>query len=103
MLKWSKDTPKAVLCKASQWLTTPICLLTMTKYVNDMTTWPSIEYIFGYFVTRPGVHMQQELLQMDAYNFFQVGYVRTVLPFQFGPGKCMFVLKARVIPSQSDS
>ena len=34
------------------------------KYVNDMTTGPSIEYghIFGYFVTRPGVYTQQELL-----------------------------------------
>ena len=75
------------------------------KYVNDMTTWPSIEYghIFGYFVTRPGVYTQQELLswkQMDAYNFFQAGYVRTVFSYQFGPGKCMVVLKARVNPSQ---
>ena len=73
------------------------------KYVNDMTTWPSIEYLFGYFVTRPGAYMQQEPLQMAAYNFFQVGYVRTVFLFQFGPGKCMVVLKARVIPTPSDS
>lgn len=75
------------------------------KYVNDMTTWPRIEYghIFGYFVRRPGVYTQEELLswkQMDAYNFFQAGHVRTVFSYRFGPGKKMVLLKAKVNPSQ---
>ena len=56
------------------------------RFVNDMATWPWIEYghIFGYFITQPGVYTQQQLLswkQLDAFNFFQAGYVRTVSSF----------------------
>ena len=75
------------------------------KYVNDMTTWPCIEYghIFGYFVRRPGVHTKEELLswkRMGAYNFFQAGHVSTVFSHQFGRGKKMVLLKAEVNASQ---
>ena len=37
---------------------------------------------------------------MDAYNSFQAGHVRTVFSHQFGPGKKMVLLKAKVNPSQ---
>ena len=53
------------------------------KFQEDMTAWPPVEYghIFAYFVRRPGVYTQDQLLswkQMDAYNYFQSGNVRTV-------------------------
>ena len=76
------------------------------KFANDMTTWPTLEYghIFCYFIKRPGVYTQEQLLswkQMDTFNFFQAGYVRTVQSFRFGPpGKRFVMLKAKVNPSQ---
>lgn len=76
------------------------------RFVNDMATWPRIEFghIFGYFITRPGVYTQQQLLswkQLDAFNYFQAGYVRTVYSFSFGhTGKRLVMLKAKVNPSQ---
>ena len=75
------------------------------KYVNDMTTWPCIEYghIFGCIVRRPVVYTKEELLswkQMRAYNFFQPGHVSTVFFHQFGPGKKIVLLKAEVNASQ---
>ena len=76
------------------------------RFVNDMATWPRIEFghIFGYFITRPGVYTQQQLLswkQLDAFNYFQAGYVRIVLSFSFGhAGKRLVTLKAKVNPSQ---
>ena len=53
------------------------------KFKDDMATWPPLEYdyIFGYFIRRPGVYTQEQLLswkQLDAYNYFQNGYVRMV-------------------------
>ena len=52
------------------------------QYVSDVTCWP-VEYghIFGYFMKQAGIYMQEQLLswkQLDAYNYFQSGYVRTV-------------------------
>ena len=46
------------------------------RFINDLTSWPPIEYghIFCYFVQRPGVYTQKELMQwksVQAYNFFQ--------------------------------
>ena len=43
---------------------------------DDMTLWTLLEYghIFCYFVQRPGVYTQQELMQwksLEAYNYFQ--------------------------------
>lgn len=74
-----------------------------SKYQNDLTTWPKIEYghIFGYFVKRPGIYTQEQLLswkQLDAYNYFQAGFVRTVFSSCFGRDKV--ILKAKVNPSQ---
>jgi hypothetical protein len=77
------------------------------RFCSDMTRWPKIEYghIFAYFITRPGTYTQQELIswkQMEAYNYFQSGHVRTVLCMAFGTGKTArnVVLKAKVNPSQ---
>lgn len=54
------------------------------RFADDMTLWPALEYghIFGYFITRPGLYTQEQFLvwkQLDAYNYFQSGYVRTVV------------------------
>ena len=76
------------------------------RFTLDMAKWPKIEYghIFSYFITRPGTYTQQELVawkQMEAYNYFQSGYVRTVLCRRFGTGReSSAVLKAKVNPSQ---
>ena len=78
-----------------------------TKYVGDnMSIWPKVEYgnIFAYFVQRPGVYTQEQLLswkQLDSYNYFQNGYVGPVSVWNFGQGdaKCC-LLKAYVNPSQ---
>ena len=76
------------------------------RFANDMASWPQIEFghIFGYFIKRPGTYTQEQLLswkQLDAFNFFQSGYVRTVLSFVFGfAGKSFVLLKAKVNPSQ---
>ena len=73
------------------------------KFTSDMTRWPKIEYghIFGYFISRPGTYTQEQLLswkQLEAYNYFESGHVRTVV-FDSGKTKCV-VLKAKVNPSQ---
>ena len=76
------------------------------RFSSDMTLWPKVEYghIFAYFITRPGTFTQQELVswkQMEAYNYFESGHVRTVLCMAFGTGKARNVLlKAKVNPSQ---
>ncbi len=46
------------------------------KFKADMTTWPTIEYghIFVYFIRRPGVYSQEQLMswkQLEAFNYFQ--------------------------------
>ena len=77
------------------------------KYLSDnMAQWPRVEYgnIFAYFVQRPGVYTQEQLLsykQLDSYNYFQNGYVGSVSVWQFGHGdsRCC-LLKAYVNPSQ---
>ena len=75
-------------------------------YVDDMTLWPPVEFghIFCYFIERPGVYTQQELMQwksLDAYNYFQSGHVRLVTVRCVNPTTC--VLKAVVNPSQSSA
>ena len=76
------------------------------RFSSDMTSWPKIEYghIFAYFITRPGTYTQQELVswkQLEAYNYFESVYVRTVLCMVFGTGKARcVVLKTKVNPSQ---
>ena len=73
-------------------------------FVDDMTLWPPVEYghIFCYFIERPGVYMQQQLIQwksLEAYNYFVSGHVRSVTVRTVNPTCC--VLKALVNPSQS--
>ena len=71
-----------------------------------MANWPQIEFshYFAYFITRPGVYTQEQLLswkQLDAFNYYQEGYVRTVFSFGFSHhGKSLVMLKAKVNPSQ---
>ena len=76
------------------------------KYVNDVSTCPKTEYgnIFAYCIACPGLYTQEQLIswkQLDAYNFFQCDYVKTVLAYRFRQGgKDMVLLKANVNPSQ---
>ena len=76
------------------------------RFSDDMTTWPKIEFgnIFTYFISRPGLYTQEQLLswkQLDSYNFFQAGYVRSVFSLTFQHlGKKYVLLKAKVNPSQ---
>lgn len=68
------------------------------KFVEDLPSWPSIEYghIFCYFVERPGVYTKQELMQwksLEAYNYF----VRDVKLWAVSPEHR--VLQAQVNPS----
>ena len=72
------------------------------RFSDDMTLWPRIEYghIFGYFINRPGTYTQKQLLswkQLEAYNYFESGFVRTVFAMGFGQGdqKCC-LLKAKL-------
>ena len=50
-------------------------------FTNNLSDWPKVKYghIFGYFIQRPGVYKQEQLLswkQLDAYNYFTNGHVR---------------------------
>ena len=50
-------------------------------FADSLSNWPQTEFghIFTYFVSRTGVYEQEQLLswkQMDAYAYFQAGYVR---------------------------
>ena len=75
-----------------------------SKYFkNDMTIWPAVEFghIFCYFVERPGVYTKQEMLQwkqLDAYNYFESGFVRIVEAWDLKDSSCV-ILKAYVNPS----
>ena len=73
------------------------------KYEDDMTAWPPLEHghIFTYFIRRPGFYTQEQLLswkQLEAYNYFQNGYVRSVHVLKLKSGVC--ILKSLVNPSQ---
>ena len=74
------------------------------RFIDDMSVWPPVEYgnIFCYFIERPGVYTQQQLLQwksMDAYNYYKSGHVREVLVWVVNKSVC--VLTAKVNPSQA--
>lgn len=75
-----------------------------SKFIDDLTLWPPLEYghIFGYFIQRPGVYTQQQLLQwksLDAYNYFRSGHVRTVEIW--APSSVLCLLRGKVNPSQN--
>ena len=60
------------------------------RYFTDMSQWPKIEYghIFAHFISRPGTYIQEQPLswkQLEAYNYFENGHLRTVLSIMFGP------------------
>ena len=73
------------------------------RFSDDMSLWPRIEYgnIFGYFINRPGTYTQEQLLswkQLEAYNYFESGFVRTVFAMGFGQGDqkcCLLIIIAR--------
>ena len=75
---------KLRLLETYPWRTTPTMLhANSINFVKDMSHWPPIEYghIFCFFVDRPGVYTRQQMLQwkqLDAYNYFTSGFVRTV-------------------------
>ena len=67
-----------------------------------MSTWPQIEFdhIFGYFIRRPGVYTQQQLLDwksLQANNFFQSGFVGTVSTWTVNSS--LVIITAKVNPS----
>ncbi len=73
------------------------------KFADDMSLWPPVEYghIFCYFVERPGVYTQQELMQwksLEAYNYFVSGNVREVKVWRISVDNS--VLRGLVNPSQ---
>jgi len=75
-----------------------------TNFVDDLCLWPSVEYghIFCYFIMRPGVYTQQQLLQwksLDAYNYFRSGHVRTVEIW--APSNTFCFLRSKINPSQN--
>ncbi len=62
------------------------------RFIDDIASWPPIEYghIFCYFVERSGVYRRQELMQwksLEAYNYFQSGYVREVKLWAINPSQ----------------
>ena len=70
------------------------------NFQNDITTWPPVKYghILWYFIQRPGVCTQEQLLswkQLDSYNYFANGYV-----WDLKNSNSCKVLKASVNPSQ---
>ena len=76
------------------------------RFYDNMASWPRIEYnhVFACFISKLGNYTQEQLVsckQLDAYNYFQVGYVSTILSFGFHhPGKSFVMLKTKVNPSQ---
>ena len=77
-----------------------------SKFEDNMSLWPHVEYshMFCYFVERPGVYTQQELIQwrsLEAYNYFENGHVRTVEIWPVDRTSC--ILRAIVNPSQHSS
>lgn len=83
----------------------PYAVSNLEKFnVDDMSCWPNIEYsnIFIYFIERPGVYTQRQMVQyksLDAYNYFKSGHVRRVGVLRVGSTKR--ILTAKVNPSQS--
>lgn len=76
------------------------------NFVQELTHWPPIEYghIFFYFVERPGVYTQQELMQrksLDAYNYFQSGHVREVKLWAVNPNRYILVNPSQRSPDQA--
>ena len=76
-----------------------------SKFSTEILLWPSIEYghIFSYYIKRPGTFTQEELMswkQLEAYNYFKSGHVRTIYGLTFGSGERCVTLKAAVNPSQ---
>ena len=58
----------------------PYKLWNCGKMVDKMCFWPPVEHghIYNYFIIRPGVFTQQQLMQwksMEAFNYFKSGHV----------------------------
>ena len=75
------------------------------NFVEDMTKWPAVEHshIFSYYIQRPGIYTQHQLLQwksLDAFNYFQSGHVRDIKIWLRPTSQCCIVM-AYVNPSQN--
>ena len=71
------------------------------EFQDAMGLWPPV-HIFCYFIERPGVYTQQELLQwkqLDAYNYFKSGFVRAVKIWDLKNNSQCLILKGLVNPS----
>ena len=73
-------------------------------FQNAMRLWPPVEFghIFCYFIERPGVYTRQELLQwkqLEAYNCFKSGIVRTVEVWDLRNSILCVILKSLVNPT----
>ena len=73
-------------------------------FQKAMRLWPPVEFghIFCYFIERPGVYTRQEMLQwkqLEAYNYFKSGFVRTVEVWDLRNSSQCVILKGLVNPS----
>lgn len=80
-------------------------LIPEDAWVNQPTSWPSLEYpdMYEYLINTPGVFTREAMKNrksLEAYQYFASGFVRTVL--MLNPEYCgnVSVLKAKVLPSQ---
>lgn len=78
--------------------------LSADAWVNDLTTWPNLEWpeIYNYLVNSPGIFILEAMKNsksLEAHNQFSSGWVRTVTHFK-GKHKNVIVVKADVMPSQ---
>ena len=74
------------------------------NFQNAMQLWPPVEFghIFCYFIQRPGIYTRQEMLQwkqLEAYNYFKSGFVRTVEVWDLRNNSQCVILKSLVNPS----
>ena len=74
-------------------------------FQNAMQLWPPVEFghifCYRYLIERPGVYTRQELLQrkqLEAYNYFKSGFVRTVEVWDLRNSSLCVFLKGLVNP-----
>ena len=78
----------------------PVARERYTKRLDVLGLKEEYGHIFCYFVQRPGLYTQQELMQwksLEAYNYFQSGFVRDVKLWAINHDQC--ILHAYVNPS----
>ena len=75
-------------------------------FQNAMRLWPLVEFghifCYQYLIERPGVYTRQELLQrkqLEAYNYFKSGFLRTVEVWDLRNSSPCIILKGLVNPT----